>query len=571
MQALQSPEPRKVPALAATIDRVKGASTRFARLGIPDRIQLLRQMRQGYRAIAEESVLAACRAKGIDPDSSIAGEEWLSGPWIVIRNLRLLEGALQDVQQEGAPSIPRSWMSSLPDGRLSINVFPASALDSILLPKYSVEVHLSAGITEKNLRQHQASFYRTPHAGKLCVVLGAGNVNAIPPTDCAYKMFVEGKVCILKMNPVNAYLGPLLERAFSPAIEKGYLAIVYGGADEGSYLVNHPAVDEIHITGSEKTHDLLVWGAAGPERDARKRRGEPLLKKEITSELGNISPVIIVPGPYRQDELWFQARDIAGMVCNNASFNCNAAKLLVTARHWNQRAPMLELIEKGLARGSVRKAYYPGALERWTQFTAGRKDVRTIGTAGAGELPYALIPDVDSSRTQDPIFNQEPWCTILSETALTPEDPVSFLEDAVAFLNEHVWGTLCATLIVHPQSLRDPRINAAVEKAIRDLRYGTVALNAWPAAVFALGSPPWGGHPSDTLGDIQSGRGWVHNTLMLEAIEKCVLRAPLKGFPVAPWFPGHRSLPQLVRRLVDFEMAPSWLKVPAIAIAALRA
>jgi aldehyde dehydrogenase (NAD(P)+) len=351
----------------------------------------------------------------------------------------------------------------------------------------------------------------------------------------------------------------------------GYLAVVYGGSEEGSYLVNHPAVDEVHITGSDKTHDLLVWGAPGAERDARKRRGEPLLQKEITSELGNISPVIIVPGPYRQDELWFQARDVAGMVCNNASFNCNSAKLLVTARHWNQRGSFLELVQKGLAQGSVRKAYYPGAEARWAQFTAGRKNVRTIGTAGAGELPYALISDVDPSRGEDPIFNQEPWCTILSETALAKEDPVSFLEEAVGFLNERVWGTLNATLIVHPQSLRDPKISAAVEKAIRDLRYGTVALNSWPAAVFALGSPPWGGHPSDSLGDIQSGRGSVHNTLMLEDVEKCVLRAPLKGFPIGLWFPGHRSLPQLVRRLVDFEMAPSWLKVPAIAFAALRA
>src|SRR5258708_14232719 len=308
MQALQSPEPRTVPALAATKDRVKSASSRFARLGIPERIQLLRQMRQGYRAIAEESVLAACRAKGINPDNSIAGEEWMSGPWIVIRNLRLLEAALQDVQRQGAPRIPRSWMKSLPDGRLALKVFPASGLDSILLPKYSVEVHLQAGITESNLRQHQASFYRAPHAGKLCVVLGAGNVNAIPPTDCAYKMFVEGKVCILKMNPVNGYLGPLLERAFAPAIEKGFLAIVYGGADAGSYLVNLPAVADVHITGSDKTHDLLVWGAAGPERDARKRRGEPLLKKEITSDLGNISPVIIVPRPYPPAQLSFQAR-----------------------------------------------------------------------------------------------------------------------------------------------------------------------------------------------------------------------------------------------------------------------
>jgi len=89
--------------------------------------------------------------------------------------------------------------------------------------------------------------------------------------------------------------------------------------------------------------------------------------------------------------------------------------------------------------------------------------------------------------------------------------------------------------------------------------------------VFALGSPPWGGHPSSTLANIQSGRGWVHNSLMLDSVEKCVLRTPLKGFPKPPWFPGHRSLARLGRRLVDFEMAPSWLKVPAIAATAMQA
>jgi aldehyde dehydrogenase (NAD(P)+) len=48
------------------------------------------------------------------------------------------------------------------------------------------------------------------------------------------------------------------------------------------------------------------------------------------------------------------------------------------------------------------------------------------------------------------------------------------------------------------------------------------------------------------------------------------MRAPLKSFPIAPWFPGHRTLLQVARRLVDFEMDPSWLKVPGIASAAIR-
>ena len=90
-------------------------------------------------------------------------------------------------------------------------------------------------------------------------------------------------------------------------------------------------------------------------------------------------------------------------------------------------------------------------------------------------------------------------------------------------------------------------------------------------AVFGLGTAPWGGHPSSNLQDIQSGLGWVHNTFLLEGIEKMVLRAPAKAFPVSPWFPGHKTQDVLGRRLVDFEMGPSWLKIPGIAVAGMKA
>jgi aldehyde dehydrogenase (NAD(P)+) len=63
--------------------------------------------------------------------------------------------------------------------------------------------------------------------GKLVFVLGAGNIAAIPPMDVLTKMFNEGKVCILKMNPVDAYLGSFIEEAFKEAIDKNYLAVVY--------------------------------------------------------------------------------------------------------------------------------------------------------------------------------------------------------------------------------------------------------------------------------------------------------------------------------------------------------
>src|SRR5262249_41946390 len=162
----------------------------------------------------------------------------------------------------------------------------------------------------------------------------------------------------------------------------------------------------------------------------------------------------------------------------------------------------------------VRLAYYPGAEERFRAFTEGRTHLRLLGSANPGELPYALIRDVDPQQSGDRVFNQEPWCTVLSETALAGREPREFLENAVAFLNEKVWGTLCAALIVHPRTLEEPGVLQAVEGAIRELRYGSVAINTWPAAVYGLGSLPWGGHPSSTREDIQSGLGFVHNPFM---------------------------------------------------------
>src|SRR4029450_11098307 len=104
------------------------------------------------------------------------------------------------------------------------------------------------------------------------------------------------------------------------------------------------------------------------------------------------------------------------------------------------------------------------------------------------------------------------------------------------FANNRLWGTLCAGLVVHPASTRDPRIANAVERAIGGLRYGPVSVNAWSGLPFSFGTPPWGGHPSSRLEDIQSGQGWVHNTPMLEGIEKAVFRHPLVAFPKPTYF-----------------------------------
>ena len=79
----------------------------------------------------------------------------------------------------------------------------------------------------------------------------------------------------------------------------------------------------------------------------------------------------------------------------------------------------------------------------------------------------------------------------------------------------------------------------------------------------------WGGHPSATLQNIQSGLGWVHNTYLLESIEKSVVRGPLVAKPKPPWFYDFRKSHLLGPKMVDLDAAPSYWKLPAIIVNAL--
>lgn len=553
------------------VRRLRDKAKEFAQLDLDTRIRLLEEVKLGYREVAEESVRRSCEAKGIAFDGALAGEEWLSGPVVTVRNIRLLVQSLRDVKARGTPALRPSWLGSLPDGRLSVQVYPQDPLDAALVMGHRAVVHMQPGVTAKNVAEHQASFYRKPHEGRVCVVLGGGNINSIPAVDALYKMFVEGSVVALKTNPINEYLGPLIERAFRGLISAGYFVVVYGGADVGAELIHLPEVDEVHITGSDKTYDLMVWGPAGSEREARKKRNDPLLKKEVTAELGNITPVLVVPGPYTDAELAYQADNVAGMVTLNASFNCNSAKLIITPDEWAQRDKFLGLLERSLGKTPTRKPFYPGAEERWRRFTAGRRGLRLAGKPAPGELPFALVTGIDSSRLDDLAFTEEPWCAVVSETSLPARRPDEFLSRGVRFVNQSVWGTLAASMVIHPKTVRELSAEGLYEKALAELRYGGVAVNCWAGAMFALGSIPWGGHPSSSPADIQSGKGWVHNTFMLEDIEKCVLTGPVKGLTAQPWFPAYRTLAEVGRRILDFEMSPSYLKVPALAALALKA
>jgi hypothetical protein len=129
---------------------------------------------------------------------------------------------------------------------------------------------------------------------------------------------------------------------------------------------------------------------------------------------------------------------------------------------------------------------------------------------------------------------------------------------------------LNAAIIIDPRSERDPVIARALDQATVELRYGTVAINLWPAVGYGTVSPPWGGHPSATLANIQSGLGWVHNTFMLGGIEKSIVRAPVVLSPKPAWFYDNRQCNLIGEKLAAFELQPRALSAPSLILSALR-
>ena len=103
------------------------------------------------------------------------------------------------------------------------------------------------------------------------------------------------------------------------------------------------------------------------------RANLPLLEKPVTSELGNVSPWIFLPGEYSRRQLAFQAENVAASVVNNVSFNCVATKVLITWKRWPLRSQFLDLIDAVFARTpnasrTTRGRWNAtGALPNWTR------------------------------------------------------------------------------------------------------------------------------------------------------------------------------------------------------------
>lgn len=551
-----------VLAVAANVDR-------WASTGPAARGALLERVVASLGGAADGWLEAACDAKGLDRSSYEAGEELVAGVGVLARLAQQLRTSMREIERDGRPRIPGP-IRHVPGGRLAMGVVPRSSLDRVLLARQTGEVWAAPGLDLQEVLAGQAPAYRDPEAHRgVAAVLGAGNVASIGPNDVLSKLFVEGKVAVLKANPVNDYLVEHWERALKPLIDEGLLRIVRGGGGAGAHLVGHSLVDEVHITGSDKTFETIVFG---PGEEGRRRKGANvrLVTKPVTAELGSVSPVVVVPGQWSSKDLSYQAAHVASMLVNNAGFNCATPRVLITWARWPQREAFLNELECVLSTIPTRLAYYPGAVERHERFVASHPGARQLGAARDGALPWTLVRDIDAARHDDVALNVEAFCSLMAETAIDTATPDQFVDAAVEFCNDVVWGSLGMTILAHPTQLRDPLVGGRVDAALASLRFGSIGLNVWHVWSFAFGTTTWGAFPGHPATDIQSGTGVVGNALMFDRPQKSVVTGPFRTSPRPPTFATGKRSSTALRRFVGIQLDPSVRRLPGLMVAALR-
>jgi acyl-CoA reductase-like NAD-dependent aldehyde dehydrogenase len=520
---------------AAALDRdiavLRSSAREWVTTPLAEKRKLLEAVRAATAEVAEEWVRVSCHGKGIAPDFPAAGEEWMSGPYALLSSVAALIRLVEQLEA-GTNPLDRVRVRTLPSGQVALRVFPA-VLEDRVVAGYTAHVWLRPGVTLEQAKAGVARRLRdTTLRGQVGLVLGAGNISSIPALDGLTKLYQDNAVVLIKLNPVNAALQPVLNRALAPFVERGFLRITAGGVDVGSYLVRHPEVDSIHITGNSVSHDAVVFGP-GEKGARRKQAHEPLITKPITSELGGVGPVVVVPGRWRDAALRLQAQNVATQRLHNSGFNCIATQIVVLPQNWPQAGRFLEYLRQAIRDAPDRPAYYPGAADRQRGAAEAHPEAELLG--GDPEVPRTLLPDLHPDNASEPAFRTEYFGPVLGVTHLPGATAAEFLDNAVEFCNDRLLGDLGMGLIAAPQTIRGlgPRFDAAVAR----LRYGTVAINCWVGPVFAMPRGTWGAFPGH---DVYDGRG------------------PFRPRPTPLWFVTNRTAHRTGEQMTRFAAETSW-------------
>jgi hypothetical protein len=564
--AMQNKQYDNNPEDFSRLEAVASKSKEWANLAVSTKLELLEELIktmttmgfEPHKELGEEAAISM----GIPPTTDEGRYESRLQTIIFVSTVKNHLSGLQQAYKIRNGERPPKGVSDLEirkaiNGQICVKTFPVLSQDKMgPMGSSSGEVWMDPEFVKEKEDVKPFSF-ESFESGGLMVVLGAGNQGMLEVNDVLYGLFVRNCVVYLKHHQQRAYMDTMTSALFATLIKRGYFdAELHTTVERSAALVSHPSVAAVHLTGGKQTHDAIVWGNDIKERASNLQKKTPKLKATMTSELGAVSPWIVVPGEYTEKELQAQVKMIAFWIHNNASCNCNAPKVVVLS-DWPQKDRLLQIVESELTGHSLPVAYYTGIKERWTNYQMEYPEAKLLHSkSGLGIeerelfapavskepclLPYIQIEiDVDLTSVQgrkaaqnEYAFLTEPFAPVYTIATLKGTDSLgSFCSTASTFCNNFLFGSLSGSVTVPPALLS----SGEVQQLIADLKYGGIGVNAWGGSTYGAVTGGWGAFPGESLNNVESGIGRIHNVLFLPHFQKFVLTCPIIS-------PAHNSL-----------------------------
>tara|TARA_Y100000816_G_scaffold287798_1_gene271191 strand:+ start:118 stop:1671 length:1554 start_codon:yes stop_codon:yes gene_type:complete len=508
---------------------------------------MLEQTIENIKTISYYWATLASEKKGI-LNKSKEGEEWIGGPFASIYAIQYFIETLSKKSE-----LDRTKYDDI---KKSYQVFPTKNIEKLLFPFLEGEIRFGKNLNFEQINEFRGFANRFKNnKPRITLILGAGNVSSIPVLDALFHMIAYKSVIYLKLNPVNDYLLPIFNQIFEPFISKGFMIISQGDLEASKYLTNHDGFHHTHLTGSNFTYENIVYGRTLNEKERLLKALTKVNKKPITTELGNVTPIIVHPGNWSRSEIRHQAKKIVTAKLNNSGFNCIAAQVIVLPQGWKYTQKLKDQIIFYLKKMGDTTSYYPGATENLNNLkdTNNYEQINDISCS----TPF-LITDLDLEKEY---ANKEVWSTALYFKEIHYASYEEYCKSAINYVNNELWGNLGVTVLLknHKKKTNKKILDTYVE----NLKYGTVAINEWSALGFVIPTLPWGGYPGNKDNDIQSGQGYVHNSLLFESPQKGIVYSKFRLSPLIdpPWFVTNKRSHRIFKNLTYYQATKSKLNL----------
>ncbi|CAJ1937494.1 unnamed protein product [Cylindrotheca closterium] len=427
------------------------------------------------------------------------------------------------------------------------------------LEAFGMKAEMVCDVQDSAMLQQTHDSYVQEHNSKLLVsnnknvgcsaILAAGNFDA--PTDLLCELFIKGRVCVYKANPINEASIPILKKILKPLLDLGYVEFSPSTSIEAAQaLVEHQGIQEIVFTGSKATLDRIVWGNSKEEQDQNKAKNTPINTTPVCSELGSVNPWIIVPGPqWNKRSVDDHARAMVFAKMSNNGHICVSPQVIIYPKDWKFRQLFREKVEHWMSKHPGTVAFYPGSHETHQSLQQhpnaklvpyGNPKKKSRGHDEEKQQSEPIFPgeqrplfigdmSLENERDQN-LLRQEAWCPVLMELAIDAEDvdtkPMEYLRKAVDTANTNLYGSLSINILIDNKTMR--RNKKELDHIIvHEMPYGLVGINVWPCYVNSMSQVRWGAF----VGTDESGSGTLANAHLYRNVEKTVLRAPFRHLP----------------------------------------